>query len=336
VSAKILFVFDAPTPLNGQNALELLKSDEFSEDYKVFKVIQSLGHEVVPFAIFDNLGALFSLLTTEKYTLIFHQAETYRADRAHESHLAAFYQLVGIPHTGASSEILALCSDKSLAKKILSHHRIRTPFFETFGDSYSMGRIELFPFPGIVKPLNLEGSEGISQMSFVSTPQEAIERAQWIRSKLGVDAIFEEYIDGRELYVALLGGKRPASLPIREHFFGDIADKEPKIATYNAKWNDDYRKKWGIKNGFAKNLSPALESKIQSTAKRICRILGIHTFARIDFRMKSDETLYFIEANPNPCLYADDELAMSAIKAGITYSDLIEKIINEALTALKS
>ena len=331
MSTKVLFVFDAPTSTAVADAESLIKSEAFAEDYKVFKVIQKLGFEVTPFAIFDNLAELLAELQSGTHKLVFHQAESFRGDRSHEAHLAALYQLVGVPHTGATSEILTLCSDKALTKKILSHHHIRTPFFEAFGDNYSLDRVSLFPFPGIVKPLNLEGSEGISQLSFVSCAEEAIERAQWIRTKLGVDAIFEEYIDGRELYVALIGGKRPASLPIREHFFGDVEGGDPKIATYNAKWNNDYRKKWGIRNGFAKNLSPALALKIQSTAKRIARILGIHTFSRIDFRMKADGTLYFIEVNPNPCLYADDELAMSAIKAGIEYPELIQKIINEAL-----
>ena len=331
MSSKVLFVFDAPTATASGDAGELLKSEAFAEDLKVFKVIQKLGHDVKPFAIYDNLGELFQEIREGHYDLVFHQAESFRGDRSHEAHLAAFYQLMGVPHTGASSEVLTLCADKSLAKKILHHHHIRTPFFETFGNDYSLERVSLFPFPGIVKPLSLEGSEGISQSSFVATPKEAIARAEWIREKFGVDAIFEEYIDGRELYVSILGGKRPASLPIREHLFGDVDDSDPKIATYNAKWNDEYRKKWGIKNTFAKGLSPALETKIQSTAKRIARLLGIYTFARIDFRMKADGTLYFIEANPNPCLYADDELAMSAAKAEIEYPDLIQKIIKAAL-----
>lgn len=328
--SSILYVFDAPSEVDHADSLTLLKTESFAEDLKVFKTLQKLGHTITPFAIYDNLGALFTELQSRRHDLVFHQAESFRGDRAHEAHLAAFYQLAGVKHTGASCEVLSLCSDKALTKKILSHHHVRTPFFETFGDNHSEDRVMLFPFPGIVKPLNLEGSEGISQSSFVSNASEAIERAKWIRSKLGVDAIFEEYIDGRELYVSLLGGKRTPLLPIREHFFGEVEESAPKIATFNAKWNEEYRKKWGIKSGFAKNLSPALTAKLYSTAKRIARLLGIQTYARIDFRLKSDGTIYFIEANPNPSIYADDELAMASIKNGMDYSEFLQKIIDEA------
>lgn len=328
MSRNVLFVFDAPSAsVATEDALELIKSDAFSEDLKVFKTLQKLGHTVTPFAVYDNLPALLSVIKSSACDVVFHQAESFRGDRSHEAHLAAFYELAGVPHTGASSKVLALSADKSLTKKILGHHHLRVPFFETLSATHSLDQLSLYPFPGIVKPLNLEGSEGISQSSFVSNAAEALARAEWIRTKLGVDAIFEEYIEGRELYVSLLGGKRPPNLPIREHFFGEVDKDAPKIATFNAKWNEDYRKKWGIKSGFAKNLSPALTSKLHSTAKRIARILGIETYARIDFRMKADGSIYCLEANPNPSIYGDDELAMAAIKSGMDYQEFLEKIL---------
>lgn len=330
MSKKILYVYDSPEPFDGISSLELLKTETYSEDLKVFKTLQKLGHSVTPFALFDNLGELFEELQNNQHDLVFHQAESFKGSRAHESHLAAFYKLSGINHTGASAEVLALCSDKALTKKILAHHHIKAPLFETFLEVPHEDKLSLLPYPGIVKPLNLEGSEGISQSSFVNTPKEAAARIKWIHEKLGVGAIFEEYIEGRELYVSLIGRQRFLTLPIREHFFGDVDENAPKIATYNAKWNDEYRKKWGIKSGFAKQLSPAQSSKIQSTAKRIARILGINSYARIDFRMKADGSLYFIEANPNPSIYADDELAMASIKFGMSYADFLQKIIDEA------
>jgi D-alanine-D-alanine ligase and related ATP-grasp enzymes len=152
-----------------------------------------------------------------------------------------------------------------------------------------------------VKPVKEEASYGISQASFVETDEQFRERVAFVHEKYASDAIAEEYIEGRELYVGLMGNVRLTVFPIRELVFREVPPNEPKIATYKAKWDEEYRKRWG-QNQFAEGLDPALVAHIEDTCKRIYRLLTIDGYARIDLRLSADKKVYFIEANPNPIL----------------------------------
>ncbi len=147
--------------------------------------------------------------------------------------------------------------------------------------------------------------------------------------------IAEEYIAGRELYVSLLGNSRLTVFPIRELVFREVPPDEPKIATYRAKWDEEYRKRWGLQNQFAEQLEPALVAEIERTCKRIYRLLTIDGYARIDLRLTAANEVYFIEANPNPILAQDEDFALSAEKAGVLYPQLIDRIIRNGLTTLR-
>ena len=149
------------------------------------------------------------------------------------------------------------------------------------------------------------------------------------------DVIAEEYIEGRELYVSILGNHRLQVFPIRELVFKEVPPDEPKIATYKAKWDEEYRKRWGLENQFAEGLDPAVVRDIEKTCKRIYHLLTIDGYARIDLRLTASNEIYFIEANPNPILAADEDFAQSALKANVPYPELINRIIRLGLATIR-
>ncbi len=176
-----------------------------------------------------------------------------------------------------------------------------------------------------------EASYGISQASFVENDEQFRERVAFIHEKHESDVIAEEYIDGRELYVSLMGNARLTVFPIRELVFREVPPNEPKIATYSAKWDEEYRKRWGLENQFPEGLDPALVAQVEQTCRRIYRLLTIDGYARIDLRLTADNEIYFIEANPNPHLAEDEDFALSAGKAGLSYPQLIDRIMRQGL-----
>jgi D-alanine-D-alanine ligase len=241
----------------------------------------------------------------------------------------------GVPFTGCGSTGLTLCKQKGISKKILGYHRIHVPAFSVTPRGKRFARPKRLQFPIVVKPLKEEASYGISQASFVETDEQFKERVQFIHEKYDNDAIAEEYIPGRELYVSLLGNHRLEMFPVRELLFKEVPPDEPKIATYKAKWDEEYRKRWGLQNRFAEGLDPAVARDIEQTCKRIYRLLTIDGYARIDLRLTPNNEIYFIEANPNPILAADEDFAQSALKAGLAYPQLIARVIRTGLKTVR-
>jgi D-alanine-D-alanine ligase len=241
----------------------------------------------------------------------------------------------GVPFTGCGATGLTLCKDKGISKKILGYHHIHVPNFVVIPRGQRNLRLKNSTFPMVVKPIKDEASYGISQASFVQTDEQLRDRVAFIHDKYNSDAIAEEYIDGRELYVSLMGNTRLKVFPIRELVFGEVPPDEPKIATYKAKWDDEYRKRWALRNEFADRLEPAVATRIGETCKRIYRLLTIEGYARIDLRLTAQDRLYFIEANPNPHLAADEDFALSADKAGLPYPELIDAIIRLGMKTVR-
>jgi D-alanine-D-alanine ligase len=190
-------------------------------------------------------------------------------------------------------------------------------------------------FPILVKPLKEEASLGIAQASFVENDDQFKERVAFIHEKYDNDVIAEEYIEGRELYVSVLGNHRLQVFPLRELVFKEVPPDEPKIATYKAKWDEEYRKRWGIQNEFARELDPALVRRIEQACKKIYRLLAIDGYGRLDLRLTADNQIVFIEANPNPVLARDEDFAQSALQADLGYPQLIERIAQLGMTAVR-
>jgi len=169
-----------------------------------------------------------------------------------------------------------------------------------------------------------------SFLAFCSSEAEAIERSRFVHERLGCDVMIEEYIEGRELYVSVLGDRRLTVFPPRELFFGRMPETEPRFATFKAKWNDAYRANWGIHNGPAAVFEDGVEKKVADLARRIYNLLKIQSLGRIDLRLTPSGELVFIEANPNPSLAQEDDFAQSAAAAGINYESLIQRILDSA------
>ena len=209
------------------------------------------------------------------------------------------------------------------------------PNFVVIPRGQRIARLKQPKFPLVVKPVKEEASYGISQASFVGNDDQFRERVTFIHEKYNSDAIAEEYIEGRELYVSLMGCVRLTVFPIRELVFREVPPDEPKIATYKAKWDDEYRKRWGLENHFAEISIRRLSLSIHKKCKEIYRLLTIDGYARIDLRLTSENKLYFIEANPNPILADDEDFALAAGKAGLSYPQLIERIARQGINTLR-
>ncbi|MDR3606934.1 MAG: ATP-grasp domain-containing protein [Oligoflexia bacterium] len=324
---SILLLTDLSIPLQPEQFDEYLKTDDWKSDANVIRTLRRLGHEVRIFGIHDDIRPLIAEVERDRPDVVFNLCEAFGNDRDFEPHVAALLELLRVPYTGAGVTPLRVCKDKSLTKKILSYHRVRVPRFVVSRKSKPLRSLGKFPFPAFIKPLALEASEGIAQVSFAEDEKHAIERVRYINEKLAVDAIVEEYIDGRELYVGVMGNERLVAFPPRELFFRQVPEGEPKIATFRAKWDDGYRRKWGIDTGPAKGIAPEMERRIAELCKKIYRLLQMSGYGRIDLRLTPEGEIVFIEANPNPSIAREDDFAQSAEKAGIDYDELIARIL---------
>lgn len=333
---KVLALFDAISPTTiDQDLSEEFMTEDWKTEVNVLEALRALGHETQHIAIYDDLDLLRQKTQGFQPDVIFNLADQFKNNRAFDQNIVSFLEMNGVPFTGCGSTGLTLCKHKGISKKILSYHRIHTPAFVILGRGKRIARPAKLRFPILVKPLKEEASLGISQASFVSNEEQFRERVQFIHERYANDVIAEEYIGGRELYVSLLGNQRLQEFPIRELVFKQVPPDEPKIATYKAKWDDEYRERWGLKNQFAEDLDPAVAREIQHTCKRIYRLLTLDGYARMDLRLTPDNRIYFIEANPNPILASDEDFALSAQKAGLSYPQLIERIVRNALRTVR-
>jgi D-alanine-D-alanine ligase len=331
---KILVLFDLARPAlpDEQFSARALKEEEDKPtEADVLRCLKRLGHEVDTLAVFDNVEAIVDKLKAYAPDVVFNLSESFRHDRAHEPNIPALLELMKVRYTGAGPEALLLCKDKALAKKLLAYHRVRVARFVVSHRLRPLRKLRRFVYPAFVKPLGEESSDGISRASFARDEGEALERARFIHEKFQSDALIEEYIEGRELYVGVLGTRRATSLPARELFFGQVPDDVPKFATFKAKWDDAYRKKWGIKNGPAGPLPDGVADELGRVARKVYRVLKIRGLGRIDMRLTPGGEIVVLEANPNPSLAEEDDFAQSAAAAGLEFEALIQKILDAAM-----
>ena len=329
---KVLVLFDVARPADPNEAFspESLKQEDKPTEADVLESLRRLGHEVETLAVFDNVTRIVDKLTSLGPDVVFNLSESFYHDRAHEPNITALLDLMKVRYTGSGSDALLLCKDKALAKKVLAYHHVRLPHFVVSHRAHPLRRLRRFAYPAFVKPVCEDASDGICRASFAKDEKEAIERARFIHQKFNTDALIEEYIEGRELYLSVLGNNRLTVFPAREIFFDQMPEDAPKFATFHAKWNDSYRKKWGITNGPAKPLPEGVAGHLSELARKVYRLLKIRGFGRIDVRLTATGDVYVIEANPNPCLAQDEDFAQSACLAGVSYDTLIQEILNTA------
>ena len=232
-----------------------------------------------------------------------------------------------VPYTGCNPRGLLLARGKDLSKTLAHYRRIPVPAFAVFPMRRKVKRPARLALPLIVKSLSEDGSRGISQASVVHTDEKLAERVAFVHEQVGTAAIAEQYIEGRELYVGVLGNTRLRVLPVWELKFGNMAQGARPIATEKVKHDLNYQKRAGILDGPAEDLAPELHSRIQRLAKRVYRTLELDGYARIDFRLSSDGIPYFLEANPNPEIAKSEEFATAARHDGLAYPDLLHRIL---------
>ncbi len=334
---KVLLLFDSPyfTP-RGYNFKKEFDDLDWGTEDDVYNALVENRHQVSLLGLYNDIGVLLEEIKENRPDVIFNLADVFHQKPYLDKNIAGLLQMLDIPYTGATPNSLFLCGDKALTKKILTYHKIKVPKFYTFTCNHKVWLPKKLNLPLIVKPLREEASRGISQASVVDSEEALIERVKFIHERIKDDAIVEEYIEGREFYVSLLGNRRIQVFPLREMKFGNFDSDEPRIATYKAKWDYDYRQKWDIRNEFAGRLANGLAEKVQETCKRAYRVLNMNAYARFDIRITPDSKIYILEANANPCLDAYDELGQSAQKAGISYNKLIDKILKLALDKVKT
>ncbi len=304
---------------------------EWKMEFDVVATLRDLGHEVHPLGVFDDLGPTRQSVLEWKPHVAFMMLEEFQGVSVYDQAVVSFLELMRQRYTGCNPRGLLLTHDKALSKKILNYHRIQTPRFVV----YPMGR-KIVPhkrlrYPILVKSATEDASFGISQKSIVTNDKALQDRVQFIHDKVESDAMAEEYIDGRELYVGVIGNNRLQTFPIWEMLFARMPEDVARIATARVKWNPKYQKKHGIDTQPAQNLEPRQRDKIARLCKRVYRVLNMSGYGRIDLRLRPDGELFVLEANANPNLEYGEDFAESAEAGGISYEALIQRIVNLGL-----
>jgi len=299
-------------------------------EYHVIEAVRHLGHQVSVLGVFDNLDEIIRHLKENKPDLVFNLTEQYCGERLWDKNIAGVLDMMQVPYTGAGPMGLMVCRDKRLCKELLGLHKIRVPNFLSLPWGKTIRVNKSIRFPLVVKPALGDGSEGIANASLVYNTDTLAERAEFIHHRWQQDAIAEEYIEGRELYVTVLGNNRLKVCPPRECFFNTNGDEGPNLATYRVKWNDEYREKWGINFGYGE-LEPETAKRIAKVCKRAFRVLHLRDYGRVDLRLTPEGKIVILEANPNPDLAWGEEVAEAAQYAGLDYDHLIDFIIRQAI-----
>ncbi len=295
---------------------------------QIFDALQALGHKPTRFAVERDVRSLLNGISRGRPDLVFNICETFANKNTFEVNVAAFLELMEVPYTGSGLSGLLLAQDKALAKKLFNFHRVPCPDFAVFhGDNLDFGGQLRFPL--FVKPLRADASIGIAPESIVYSVEQLLQRIRYVHS-LGEVAMAEEYIEGRELYVGVLGGERPTALPVIElQFRGDYPKDRPRIADYSSKFEKDSPEFKGTRSAVAR-VSAELRQRLQTLAITAFEALQLRDYARVDFRVTPTGDPYVLEINPNPYLEASAEFAMAAKAAGIEYPQLIERIVTQA------
>jgi D-alanine-D-alanine ligase len=298
-------------------------------EYYVLSTLRKLGHDAMVLGVRSDLELIRNTVVEFKPDIIFNLLEEFHDRPLYDQNVVSFLELIPVPYTGCNPRGMVLSRDKALTRKILSYHRIPGPDFTIFRRGRKVKRPTKLSLPLFVKSQVEEASLGISQASVVYTDEELIERVRFMHEKYHTDVIAEEYIEGRELYVGIFGDDRLTILPIWELLFANMPEDKPRIATRRVKWDAKYQEKHGISSGPAQGIAPELRAKIESICKRAYRALGISGYARMDLRLKSNDEVYVIEANPNPEIAKGEDFADAAQEFGWPYEELIKRVLSQ-------
>jgi len=313
-----------PADVTGQDPL----TAPWRTEYDVLTTVRDqLEHDVHVLGVKDDLAGIRQANDGFKPHIAFNLLEAFHEVGTFDQNVVAYLELLRLAYTGCNPRGMLLARDKALSKKLLHYHRIPVPEFTVV----RMGRKPRLParfkYPVIVKSLTQEASIGISQASVIEDESKLRERVQFMHDSIKTDAIIEEYIEGRELYVAVLGNQRLQVFPTWEMTFANMPDDQHRIATERVKWNAKYQKRMGIATGEAQ-LSPEINERVQHVARRVYQTLEMSGYARIDLRVTADGRIYVLEANPNPQIARKEDFADAAAHAGVDYPALLQRILS--------
>jgi D-alanine-D-alanine ligase len=326
----VVLVHESLVPPESAPAEEV-EGAHWRTEYDVVRCLSELGHEVHALGVGGELNPIRRSVREHKPHLFFNLLEGFDDVPHWDQNVVAWLELQKMHYTGCNARGLMLGRDKALTKKLLTYHRVRVADFAVAPRGKRFRRQKKLAFPLFVKSLTFDASIGISQASVVETDEKLEERIRFIHESIGTDALVESYIEGRELYVGLLGNGRLKALPIWELSFEKMPEAARKIATERLKWSLTYQKKHGIVSGPAKELPDALANRIAQVCKRVYSILGLSGYARVDLRLTPSGDVYVIEANPNPQIARGEDFAESARLAGLDYGALLSRIVNLGL-----
>jgi D-alanine-D-alanine ligase len=312
-----------PEDTAGYSAQEI---DEWRTEYDVTSSLRAMGHEVKVIGLGDNLAELRAMILDWQPDIAFNLLEEFQGIVTYDQYVVAFLELMRLPYTGCNPRGMMISRDKVLSKQILAYHRIPTARYALFPRKRRYAEPRRLKFPLFVKSATEDASLGISQASIIHDGQKLRERIEFIHEHTNSDALVEEYIEGRELYIGVMGNERLTTFPVWELNFGALPDVM-SIATRKVKWDRKYQQKHGIGTGPARDLPAGLPLRLAGLARRIYRALSLSGYARIDLRLKPDGTVYVLEANANPNLAQIEDFATSALSSGVGYDTVLERIM---------
>jgi D-alanine-D-alanine ligase len=318
-----------PETLEGVSDEEM---DPWKAEFDVCETLRRLGHEVLPLGVYDDLAPIRQALSEFQPNITFMMLEEFHGVVTYDFAVISYLELMQQPYTGCNPRGLLLSKDKALSKKVLTFHRIATPRFTVFPYGRTVHRPKKLAFPLFVKSVIEDASFGISQASIVHSDEALADRVRFIHEKTKDDAIAEQYIEGRELYVGVIGNTRLTTFPAWEMDFGKMPGEKGRIATSRVKWDRKYQEKHGITTHAARDLDNATLERISKLCKRVYRALSMSGYARMDLRMTAEGEIYVIEANANPNIEYGEDFAESAESIGISYEALLQRIVNLGLS----
>ncbi len=305
--------------------------DEVRTEYNVYSTLYNMGHEVILVGVYDSLREVRETIRETKPHVVFNLLEEFSGIPTYDMHVVSFLELMQQRYTGCNPRGLLLSRDKVLTKQVLAWHRIATPAFHLFPFGRRFTEPKKLKFPLFVKSATEYASAGISQASIVDDMKSLRQRVEFIHTQVQSDALVEEYIDGREIYVGVMGNTRLTTLTPWEMDFGSLSRVQEGIATRKVKWDRKYQQKHGIKTRAAKKLGENGLKTLDKLSRRIYKALHLSGYARLDFRLRDDGSLFLLEANANPNLSHGEDFAESAEVMGMKYDALITRIVNLGL-----
>jgi len=305
------------------------------EEYEIMaQKLNKSGVNAYTLNIKDDIQSILKDIKKNKPDVIFNFIEIYKEDPRYEMNIVGMLELLKIPFTGAPSITLANCQSKFFTKRLLNAFGIKTPKFVIIKKIPKHFRHRL-KYPLIIKPAFEDASVGIENESIVENVEKLKERTEYILKSFAQPALVEEFIEGRELNVAVLGDHEPAALPISEIDFTEMPDHLHNIVSYQAKWDphhEAYHKTIPI---CPAKIPKRIENKAKEIALKAFKAMGCRDYARVDMRLSKDNHLFVLEVNPNPDLTEGAGFMRSAEASGLSYVDILKKIIDLALERKK-